>query len=180
MDGSESTSGDSDSKESIENVESPIRFIIGPDGLRKFVLPLMWTVNDFNSTIKRPHFDTLWERYQIPVGIPIRLTLKFEKCYYRDAEDVEMYEQMFKAGLRLALSAFYHRLLQYLGLAITQITPKAWRIFLDAEVLYGFLTNGEHQLTVEEFFHCYRPSEIVKSRGIYSFLLRKPSLRLVY
>ena len=180
MDGSESTSGDSDSKESIENVESPIRFIIGPDGLRKFVLPLMWMVNDFNSTIKRPHFDTLWERYQIPVGIPIRLTFKFEKCYYRDAEDVEMYEQMFKAGLRLALSAFYHRLLQYLGLAITQIAPKAWRIFLDAEVLYGFLTNGEHQLTVKEFFHCYRPSEIVKSRGIYSFLLRKPSLRLVY
>lgn len=32
---------------------------------------------------------------------------------------------------------------------------------------------------MEEFFHCYRPSEIVQSRGIYSFLLRKPSLRLV-
>ena len=52
MDGSESTSGDSDSKESIENVESPIRFVIGLNGLRKFFLPLMWMVNDFNSTIK--------------------------------------------------------------------------------------------------------------------------------
>ena len=32
---------------------------------------------------------------------------------------------------------------------------------------------------MEEFFHCDRPSEIVQSRGIYSFLPRKPSLRLV-
>ena len=48
MDGSESTSGDSNGEESIENVESPIRSVIGPNGLRKFVLPLMWTINDFN------------------------------------------------------------------------------------------------------------------------------------
>ena len=42
MDGSESTSGDSNGEESIENVESPIRSVIGPNGLRKFVRPLMW------------------------------------------------------------------------------------------------------------------------------------------
>ena len=57
------TSGASNSEENVENVESPIRSIIGPDGLRKFVLPLIWMVNDFNSTIKRKHFDTLRERY---------------------------------------------------------------------------------------------------------------------
>ena len=39
VDGSESTSGDSDSKESIENVESPIRFVIGLNGLRNFFYP---------------------------------------------------------------------------------------------------------------------------------------------
>ena len=89
VDGSESSiSEDSDE----ENVESPIRSVVGPDGLRKFVLPLMWTVNDFNSTIERKHFDTLWQRYQIPIGIPICLPFKFEKCYYRDAEDVGVYE----------------------------------------------------------------------------------------
>ena len=32
---------------------------------------------------------------------------------------------------------------------------------------------------VEEFFHCYYPSEITQSRGMYSFLLRKLVLRLV-
>lgn len=74
MDGSESyASEDSDGEENVENVESPIRSVIGPDDLRKFTLPLMWTVNDFNSAIKRKHFNTLWERYQILVDIPICL-----------------------------------------------------------------------------------------------------------
>ena len=173
------TNDDSD-EENVENVESPIRSVVGLDDLRKFVLPLMWTVNDFNSTIKRKHFDTLRERYQIAIDIPIHLPFKFENCYYRDAEDVGVHEQMFKAGLRLPLSVLHCCLLQYLGLAITQIAPNAWRIFLGTEVLYRVQTNGERQLTVEEFFHCYRPSEIVKSRGIYSLLPRKPSLRLVY
>ena len=140
----------------------------------------MWTVNDFNLTIKRKHFDTLRERYQIPVDIPICLPFKFEKCYYRGADDVWVYEKIFKAGFRLPLSALHHRLLQYLGLGVTQIAPNAWRIFLGAEVLYGVLSKGRRQLTVEEFFHCYRPFEIVKSRGIYNFLLRKTVHRLVY
>ena len=89
----------------------------------KFVLPLMWMINDFNSTIKRKHFDTIRERYQIPDDIPIRLPFKFEKCYYCGADDIGVYEQMFKAGFRLPLSALQHRLLQYLGLAVTQIAP---------------------------------------------------------
>ena len=135
-----STNEDSDE----ENVESLIRSVVGLDGLRKFVLPLMWSVNDFNSTIKRKHFDTLRERYQIPVDIPIHLPFKFEKCYYWDAEGVRVYEQMFKAGLRLPLNALRCHLLQYLGLAITQIAPNAWRIFLGSKVLYRVLTNGEH------------------------------------
>nr|POE50366.1 hypothetical protein CFP56_55177 [Quercus suber] len=181
MDESESgTSEDSDGEENVENVESPIRSVIGLDGLRKFVLPLMWMVNDFKSTIKIKHFDTLRERYQIPIDIPIHLPFKFEKCYYDGTNDVDVYEKMFKARFRLPLSALHHHLLQYLGLSVTQIAPNAWRIFLGAEVLYVVLTKGRCELTMEEFFHCYRPSEIFKFRGIYSFLPRKLSLRLVY
>ena len=163
-----------------ESFESPIRIIIGPDGLRNFVLPPLWMVNDFNSTIQRKDFNTLRERYWIPVDVPIHLPFKFEKCYYRGADDVGVYEQMFKAGFKLPLSALHCRLVQYLGLAIIQIAPNAWRIFLGAKVLYGVLSKGRRCLTVEEFFHYYCPTEIVKSRGIYNFLLRKPALRLVY
>ena len=107
------------------------------------------------------------------------MPFKFEKCYYQDAEDVGVYEQTFKAGLRFPLSTLHRHLLQYLGLAITQISPNAWRVFLGAKVLYGVLTNKACRMTVEEFFHYYHSSEIVQSKGMYSFLPRKPSHRLV-
>ena len=42
------------------------------------MLPL-WTVNDFISSIKQTHFDTLRDKYQIPVHIPICLPYKSEK-----------------------------------------------------------------------------------------------------
>ena len=71
VDGSESGSSRGSNREkNVESAEPLIQSVIGPDGFREFLLPLMWTVNDFNSTIKRPHFETLRERYQIPVGIP--------------------------------------------------------------------------------------------------------------
>ena len=68
--------------EDIGSVEPPIQSVIGPDGLRQFILFLLWMVNDFYSTIKKKHFDTLREKYQILVSIPIRLPFKYEKCYY--------------------------------------------------------------------------------------------------
>ena len=126
VDGPESgMSGGSNREEYVENAKSPLRSIIGPDGLRKFLRPLVWTVNDFNSSIKRPHFETLRERYQISTNVRIRLPFKFKKCYYQDAKDVGVYEQMFKVGLRLPLSALHRHLLQYLGLAVTQISLNA-------------------------------------------------------
>ena len=82
-------------------------------------------------------------------------------------DDVEVYEQMLKAGLRFLLSALHLCLFQYLGLAVTQISPNAWTVFIGTEVLYGVLSKGAHRMTVDEFFHCYLPSEIVQSRGVH-------------
>ena len=93
-----------------ESNESPLRIVVSLEGLRNFVLPLIWTINNFSSTIQRNHFNTLRDRYQIPVDVPIRLPHKFKKCYYHDAPYVGTYEQMFKAGLRLPLSAHHRRL----------------------------------------------------------------------
>ena len=59
------------------------------------------------------------EKYQIPINIPMRLPLKQGKCYYEGVEDLGVYEQMLKLGLRFPLSALLSRLLQYLGRAIT-------------------------------------------------------------
>jgi len=112
------------SNEDLVSAEPHSQSIIGLDGLRQFILLPLWTMNDFRSTIKQNHFDTLREKYQIPVNIPICLPYKFEKCYYRGVDDVGVYGQMFKAGLRFPLSALHHCLLQYLGLAITQVSLK--------------------------------------------------------
>ena len=108
-----------DSTNGLVGAKPLTQFIISPDGLREFIILPLWTVNDFISTIKESHFNTLREKYQIPDNIPLRLPYKSEKCYYKGVKGVGIYEQMLKARLRFPLSALHHCLLQYLGLAIT-------------------------------------------------------------
>ena len=86
----------------------------------------------------------------------MRLPSKREKYYYKGVEEVNVYEQMLKAGLRFLLSALHRRLLQYLGLVVTQISLDAWRVFLGAEVLYGAMFDGARRMTVEDFFHRFQ------------------------
>ena len=116
-----------DSSEGLDDAEPPIQSIVGPDGLREFIMLPIWTINDFTSTIKESHFKTLREKYQIPVNIPLRLPSLLEKCYYKGVKGVGVYEQMLKTRLRFPLSSHHHQVLQYLGLAVTQISPNAWR-----------------------------------------------------
>ena len=165
---------------SDDGEEQIVRFVIGADGLREFVMLPEWTVNNFTSTIKENHFKTFRDNYQIPDSIPIRLPYKSEKCYYDRVEGVGVYEQMLKAGLRFPLSSLHLELLQYLGLSVNQISPNAWRVFIAMEVLYGAMTDGAKRLTVREFLHCYHPDEIDRFRGIYSFVPRSPLLKVIY
>ena len=90
-----------------------------------------------------------------------------------------MYDAMFAAGLRLPLKALHHHLADFLGLSISQITLKAWRIFISAEILWGHLSEGNRQLSLDEFFFCYRPQHIISSKGTYHFADREKGLRLV-
>ena len=83
---------ESDSNEDIRNDEPLVQSIIGPDGFREFIMLPLWMINDFNSSIKERHFNTLREKYQIPVNIPMCLPSKQEKCYYKGVEDVGVYE----------------------------------------------------------------------------------------
>ena len=108
-----------DSTDGLDDAKSPTQSVIGPDGLREFIILPLWMINNFISTIKQAHFKTLEEKYQIPIHIPLRLPYKSEKCYYEGVKGVGVYEQMLKARLRFPLSALHHCLLQYLGLAVT-------------------------------------------------------------
>ena len=86
---------------------------------RPFILPQMWTVNDFLPKMTVNIFKNLRDRYQIPNHIPIRLPGKFEKCYSRKTAYVSMYDVTFATGLRLPLTALHRQLDNFLGLSIS-------------------------------------------------------------
>ena len=87
---------------------------------------------------------------------------------------------MLKAGLRFPLSSLHRELLKCLGLSVNQVSLNVWRVFIVMEVLYGAMTDGAKSLTVREFLHCYRPDEIDKLRGMYSFVPRSLLLKVIY
>ena len=74
---------------------------------RLFILPKMWTVNDFKPTMTANIFKNLRDHYQILDHIPIRLRRKFEKFYSGKTANVGMYDAMFTAGLRLPLMTLH-------------------------------------------------------------------------
>ena len=67
---------------SDDGEDQRIKFVVGANRLREFVMLPKWTVNAFTSTIKEAHFKTLKANYQIPDYIHIRLPYKSKKCYY--------------------------------------------------------------------------------------------------
>ena len=165
---------------SDDGEDQRVKFVMGADGLREFVMLLEWTVNAFMSTIKEPHFKTLRANYQIPDYILICLPYKSEKCYYEEVDGVGVYEQVLKAGLRFPLNSLHCELLKYLGLSVSQISPNVWRVFITMEVMYEAMSNDAKSLTVREFLHCYCPNEIDKSKGMYSFVPRKSVLKVIF
>ena len=70
---------------------------------RPFILPSMWTVNDFLLKMRTNIFKNLRDHYQIPDHIPICLPGKFKKYYSGKTVDVGMYDATFAVGLRLPL-----------------------------------------------------------------------------
>ena len=78
-----------------------------------FILPKIWTVNDFKPTMTANVFKNLWYRYQILDHILIHLPRKFEKCYFGKTVDVGMYDAMFVVGLRLLMTALHCQLANF-------------------------------------------------------------------
>ena len=117
-------------------------------------------------------FKNLRNHYQILDRILVYLPEKFEKCYLGKTTT------LFTAGLRLPLMTLHRQLANFLRLFVSQVTPIAWRIFIGAKILWGRLSGGNHQLSLDKFFWCYRPQHIISSQGIYYFVARKKELGL--
>ena len=103
----------------------------------------------------------------------MRLPRKFKKCYLGKTADVGMYDTMFTTGLRLPLTELHCQLANYLGLSISPIAPNAWMIFLEDEV------KAIVALHLESFSAAIDLSKYTRQKGIYNFVARKPSFRLV-
>ena len=92
---------------------------LGDGHTRPFILPKMWTINDFLPTMTANIFKNLSDLYQTPDHIPIRLPEKFKKCYSGKTADISKYDAMFAVGLRLPLMALHYQLANFLGLSIS-------------------------------------------------------------
>ena len=62
----------------------------GDGHTRPFILPKIWTVNDFKPTMTTNIFKNLRDCFQIPNHLSIHLLGKFEKCYSGKIADVGM------------------------------------------------------------------------------------------
>ena len=171
--------GNSD-KEDNDDEESCEGTSVGPGDNRPFILPEEWVVNRFLPLMSDKVFKELRTQYQIPEHIPICLPRENERRYSGRTADVSMYDAMFAAGLRLPLTTLHRQLANFLGLSVSQIAPNAWRTFIGAKILWGRLSGGNCQLTLDEFFYCYRPHHIASSKGTYHFTVREKDLKLVY
>uniref|UniRef100_A0A2N9GRK0 Transposase (putative) gypsy type domain-containing protein n=1 Tax=Fagus sylvatica TaxID=28930 RepID=A0A2N9GRK0_FAGSY len=100
-------------------------------------------------------------------------------CCPKYEGDVAFYEADFKAGLRFPVQPFVRELLDYLSLAPGQINPNGWRTIISCMVMWRVTSNGEEDLTVDEFLFCYEPVQIALSRGFWTFKNRDVNSRVV-
>lgn len=90
---------------------------------RPFILPIIWSVNNFLSKMSNKVFSRLCPHFQIHDNIHLKMARKRERYYSRWTADVGFYEAIFLAGLRLALIELHHWLADHLGMSVHQIYP---------------------------------------------------------
>uniref|UniRef100_A0A2N9EMI2 Uncharacterized protein n=1 Tax=Fagus sylvatica TaxID=28930 RepID=A0A2N9EMI2_FAGSY len=83
------------------------------------------------------------------------------------------------SGSRQMPRPFVRELLDYLSLAPGQINPNGWRTIISCMVMWRVTSNGEEDLTVDEFLFCYEPVQIALSRGFWTFKNRDVNSRVV-
>jgi hypothetical protein len=139
-----------------------------------------WKAMSYFSKFNEDDIDRLRRRYQIPDDVVIRIPDSDERaCCPKYEGDVAFYEADLRAGLRFPIQPFVRELLDFLSLAPGQVNPNGWRTIISCMVMWRVSSNGEEDLTVDEFLFCYEPVQIALSRGFWTFKNRDVNSRVV-
>ncbi len=112
------------------------------------------------SKIGQDDIDRIRRRYQISDDVVLRTPNSDEKaCSPKYEGDVAFYEVDLWAGLRFPMQPFVRELLDFLSLAPGQVAPNGWRTIISSMVMWRVNSNGQEDLTVDEFLFCYKPCQ---------------------
>ena len=100
-------------------------------------------------------------------------------CCPKYEGDVAFYEAELRAGLRFPMQPFVRELLDFLGLAQGQVNPNGWRTIISCMVMWRINSNGQEDLTVDEFLFYYEPCHIALSQSFWTFKNRDANTRIV-
>jgi hypothetical protein len=139
-----------------------------------------WRALSYFSKIHQDDIDRIRRRYQIPDDVVLRIPDSDERaCCPKYEGDVAFYEADLRAGLRFPMQLFVRELLDFLSLAPGQVAPTGWRTIISCMVMWKVNSNGQKDLTVDEFLFCYEPCQIALSWGFWTFKNRDADTRIV-
>uniref|UniRef100_A0A2N9I6F6 Uncharacterized protein n=1 Tax=Fagus sylvatica TaxID=28930 RepID=A0A2N9I6F6_FAGSY len=143
------------SDESARRVAREVSSKATPSTLSSRQLPKVdrsWKALSFFSKTNQDDIDRIRRRYQIPDDVVLRIPDSDERTYCPKCEgDVAFYEADLRAGLRFPMQPF-----------VREVN-----------------SNGEEDLTVDEFLFCYEPCQIALSRGFWTFKNRDAHTKVV-
>ncbi|XP_077215485.1 uncharacterized protein LOC143850047 [Tasmannia lanceolata] len=114
------------------------------------------------------------DKYCIPSRYILRAAVEGDRAS-NDSADLCVYEEAFRAGLRLPFHPFFADALNYYGLAVTQVVPNSWR------TLIGFLYLLEVRLRRNPTVPVFRMCAHLKRHkdGGWIYISQRPEMKMI-